>query len=69
MTKLTEKKTKTSEAQKRATQAYRERNREKTNKQAAKSMTKTYINKYCDIEELQEVKQWIEEREKELQGE
>ncbi len=29
-----------------------------TNKQASKSMTKTYINKYSDVEELQEVKQW-----------
>lgn len=57
---------KTSEAQKRATQAYRERNREKTRKQSAKSSAKTYINKYCDLNDLQEMKQWIEAREKEL---
>lgn len=66
---MTEKKTKTTEAQKRATQAYRERNREKTNAQAAKSMTKTYINKYCDLDALEEVAQWIENRKKELQNE
>lgn len=62
---MTEKKT--SEAQKRATQAYRERNREKTRKQSAKSSAKTYINKYCEnIDELNEVKKWIEEREKDI---
>lgn len=60
---------KTSEAQKKATQAYREKNREKTRKQSAKSSAKSYINKYCDLNDLNEVKQWIAEREKELQGE
>ena len=60
---------KTSEAQKRATQAYRERNREKTRKQSAKSAARTYINKYCELEDLHELKKLIEEREKELQGE
>ncbi|MCM3316703.1 hypothetical protein M3603_08430 [Rummeliibacillus stabekisii] len=57
---------KTSEAQKRATQAYREKNREKTRKQSAKSAAKTYINKYCSLEDLNELKTWIEAREKEL---
>lgn len=60
---------KTSEAQKRATQAYREKNREKTRKQSAKSSAKSYINKYCDLNDLAELKQLIEAREKELQGE
>jgi len=60
---------KTSEAQKRATQAYREKNREKTRKQSAKSTAKTYINKYCDLNDLAELKQQIAAREKELQGE
>jgi len=60
---------KTSEAQKRATQAYREKNREKTRKQSAKSAAKTYINKYCELEDLAELKQLIDVREKELQGE
>lgn len=57
---------KTSEAQKKATQAYREKNREKTRKQSAKSAAKTYINKYCTLEELNELKSLIEVREKEL---
>ncbi|MGE7673784.1 hypothetical protein ACQKMV_09435 [Lysinibacillus sp. NPDC094403] len=60
---------KTSEAQKRATQAYREKNREKTRKQSAKSAAKTYINKYCDLVDLAELKQLMAAREKELQGE
>lgn len=64
---MTEKKT--TEAQKRATQAYRERNREKTRKQSAKSSAKTYINKYCDLAELNELKRLIEVREKELKDE
>ncbi|POZ58320.1 hypothetical protein LYSIN_03104 [Lysinibacillus sphaericus] len=37
---------------KKATQAYRERNREKTRKQSAKSAARTYINKYCELEDL-----------------
>lgn len=60
---------KTSEAQKRATQAYRERNREKIRKQSAKSSAKSYINNYCNLDDLNELKEWIAAREKELQGE
>ncbi|MFJ5792678.1 hypothetical protein ACIP9G_21690 [Lysinibacillus sp. NPDC093197] len=60
---------KTTDAQKKATQAYRERNREKTRKQSAKSAAKTYINKYCGLDDLNELKKLIEEREKELQNE
>lgn len=60
---------KTSEAQKRATQAYREKNREKIRKQSGKSMTKSYINNYCNLDELNEIEQWIAARREELQGE
>ncbi|MEK9198775.1 hypothetical protein SFC08_01725 [Lysinibacillus halotolerans] len=61
---MTEKKT--SEAQKRATQAYRERNREKARKQSAKSSAKTFINKYGELDELKELKLLIEKRINEL---
>lgn len=64
---MTEKKT--SEAQKRATQAYREKNREKVRKQSARSSAKSYIFNYCDIDDLNELKQWITEREEELRNE
>lgn len=57
---------KTTDAQKRATQAYRERNREKTRKQSAKSAAKTFINKYSNLDELKELKLLIDKREKEL---
>lgn len=57
---------KTSEAQRRATQAYRERNREKTRKQSAKGAAKTFINKYGDLEELKELKMLIDKRIEEL---
>ncbi|OXS74936.1 hypothetical protein B1B04_08595 [Lysinibacillus sp. KCTC 33748] len=60
---------KTSEAQKRATQAYREKNREKTRKQSAKSAAKTYINKYCDLDDLAELKHLVAAKEKELLSE
>lgn len=56
---------KTSEAQKRATQAYREKMR----KQSAKSAAKTYINKYSNLDNITELKQLIASREKELQSE
>jgi ribosomal protein S20 len=59
---------KTSDAQKRATQAYRERNREKTRKQSARSAAKTFINKYADLDELEELKKLISERESNLKG-
>ncbi|MDR1568251.1 MAG: hypothetical protein LBS33_06205 [Streptococcaceae bacterium] len=59
---------KTSEAQKRATQAYRERNREKTRKQSARSAAKTFINKYAELDDLNELKQLISEREINLKG-
>lgn len=60
---------KTSEAQKRATQAYREKNRDKTRKPSAKSSAKTYINKYCCLDDLAELKEIIAAREQELKSE
>lgn len=57
---------KTSEAQKRATQAYREKNREKVRKQSAQSSARTFIRKYADLEDLEELEQMIEERKKAL---
>lgn len=53
---------KSSEAQKRATQAYREKNREKTRKQSYQSSARTFIRKYADLEDLQELEQLIAER-------
>lgn len=53
---------KISEAQKRATQAYREKNREKTRKQSVKSSARTFINKYADYDDLTELEQLIAER-------
>lgn len=61
---MTDKKV-TSEAAKKATQSYRERNREKTRHQSYKSSAKTFIRKYATLEELEELKQMISEREKE----
>ena len=58
---------KTSEAQKRATQAYRARNRKKSSIQSARSAAKTFIRKYANQDDLEVLKQLIEEREKELE--
>ncbi|MCD2256353.1 hypothetical protein ACNAN0_02795 [Agrilactobacillus fermenti] len=58
----------TTEAQKRATQRYRERNREKTKIQSAYSSAKTYINKYTKNEaQLDELQELIKKRREELQ--
>lgn len=57
----------TTEAQKRATQAYREKNRVKTRIQSARSAAKTYINKYSTLEDLTELEQLIAQRKQELQ--
>ena len=56
----------TSEAQKRATQAYREKNREKTRMQSARSAAKTFIRKYAELEDLEELETLIEQRKLEL---
>ncbi|WP_363472105.1 hypothetical protein [Companilactobacillus musae] len=59
----------TTEAQKRATQAYRKRNRKKTITQSAKSTSKTYINKYITEEkQLDELEEWIEAKRKLLRN-
>lgn len=58
---------KTSEAQKRATQAYRARNRKKSSIQSARSAAKTFIRKYANQDDLEVLKRLIEEREKELE--
>lgn len=57
---------KISEAQKRATQAYREKNREKTRKQSYQSSSRTFIRNYADLKDLAELEQLILERKKEL---
>lgn len=59
-------KNKTSEAQKRATQTYREKNREKTRIQSARSAARTFIKKYSTIEDLEELEQLIAGRKKDL---
>lgn len=50
-----------SEAQKRADRKYYIENRERKQKQSERASTRRYINK-CDREELEEVKQWLENR-------
>lgn len=57
---------KTSEAQKRATQTYREKNREKVRKQSAQSSARTFIRKYADMDDLHELEQLIAERKQAL---
>lgn len=57
---------KTSEAQKRATQAYREKNREKVRKQSAQSSARTFIRKYANLADLEELEQLIADRREEL---
>ncbi|WP_424685158.1 hypothetical protein [Enterococcus sp.] len=63
---MTDEKPKTSEAQKRATQAYREKNREKVRKQSAQSSARTFIRKYANIDDLKELEQLIDDRKKSL---
>ncbi|MTV82811.1 hypothetical protein [Secundilactobacillus folii] len=60
--------TKTSEAQKRATQGYRARNRQKSTIQSARSAAKTYIKKYVTNEtELNDLQALIDQKRKELE--
>ena len=60
---------KTSEAQKRATQAYRAKNREKTKIQSAKSAAKTFITKYGSLDDLNELDGLLQKRKAELEKE
>lgn len=55
----------TSDAQKKATQAYRERNREKTRRQSYLASAKLYINS-ATLEEIRSLKNTLKEREEEL---
>lgn len=65
MIPIKEKKLKTTEAQRRAAKKYKEANKEKQELYTKKSKTKSYI-RAATHEQLQEVKAWIEEREKEI---
>ena len=65
MIAIKEKDLKTSEAQRRAAKKYKEANKEKQELYNKKSKTKSYIST-ATAEQLQEVKAWIVEREKEI---
>lgn len=52
-----------SEAQKRASRKWDAANKEKKDKSRTKSGCKKYINTYATLEDLEEVKVWITERE------
>ena len=52
-----------SEAQKRASRKWDSANKEKKDKSRTKSGCKKYINTYATLEDLEEVKMWIEKRE------
>lgn len=62
---IKEKDLKTTEAQRRAAKKYKEANKEKQELYNKKSKTKSYISE-ATAEQLQEVKAWIVEREKEI---
>ncbi|WP_416037828.1 hypothetical protein ACL43R_04385 [Lactococcus formosensis] len=51
------------EAQKKATDAYRQKNKERTNYLAKRSTSKNFILKHATLEDLEELKQLIKERE------
>lgn len=55
-----------SEAQKRASRKWDAANKEKKDKSRTKSGCRKYINVYADLEDLEEIKDWIKDREKEL---
>ena len=57
-----------SEAQKRASRKWDAANKEKKDKSRTKSGCKKYINTYTTLEDLEEVKVWITEREKILKN-
>lgn len=58
---------KTSEAQKEAIKAYRKRNPEKTRYYSYRSTTRTFIRNYSTLEDLEDLKKLIAEREEKLQ--
>ena len=49
------------EAQKRATEKWREKNRKRATINSARSSCKTFIRRYATLEELDEIKKLIEE--------
>ena len=53
-----------SEAQKRASRKWDAANKEKKDKSRTKSGCKKYIGTYANLEDLEEVKSWIGDREK-----
>jgi hypothetical protein len=55
---------KVSEAQKRATKIWEEKNKEKTQHDTARRQARRYIRDFATPEDLEEVKVWIEEKEK-----
>ena len=65
---MNKKKSGVSEAQKRASRKWDAANKEKKDKSRTKSGCKKYINVYATFEDLEEVKMWIEKREKLLKN-
>ncbi|WP_308533476.1 hypothetical protein [uncultured Peptoniphilus sp.] len=55
---------KTTEAQRRASRKWDAANKKIKDKSRAKSGCKKYITTFADFDDLEEVKAWIEEREK-----
>lgn len=56
------------DAQIRAKKKWAEKNKEKSTYTKYKSNCKTYINNYLIMEDLEEVKNWIIEKEKQLKS-
>lgn len=61
--------TKVSEAQKKAIKAYRERNKEKTRVDNYRRTARLFFRSHATMEDLEELKTLISEREKEISGE
>jgi hypothetical protein len=57
---------KSSDAQRRAYAKYQQKDKKATAKRVAKSSAKRYINKLADVEELEEVQAWLDNRMTEL---
>lgn len=57
---------KTSEAQKAASKRYREKNKEKQRVTSYRTTARMYIKSHASLEDLEEFKQLIADREKEL---
>lgn len=57
---------KTSPAQRAAAKRYQQRHKEQQRKYSYKASGKQYILKYASLEDLEQVKEWIHLREKEL---